>query len=201
MSPEPERYPALHVIFALLTMIRRGIDRKNIWREFRRQKIALQPRLAFWIALCKEAHLIDDDDSRLRVTRQARAWLNKTSEEQTFHLLESWQNAPSNRKARQFRRKLLWKLKYGERSTPQSGSVDKPLTQKDLKAINGLEALGLCKAGKLTGWGKYLRRSSRRDCPARTRLTEFSARSTPSPFAGPAVPARDRRDCPGIFAS
>lgn len=151
MSSDPESYPALYVIFTLLNAIRRGIERKNIWREFRRQKIALKPRLSFWIALCKEAHLIDEyqrsspvDENRLRVTRQARAWLNKTSEEQTFHLIESWQNAPKNRKARQFRKKLLWKLKY-----------DRPLTQKDLKAINGLEALGLYKGGNLTTWGEY----------------------------------------------
>jgi hypothetical protein len=155
MSTEPERYPALYVIFTLLNAIRRGIERQNIWREFRRQKIALKPRLSFWIALCKEAGLIDDYDQQLRVTRQVRAWLNKTSEEQIFHLIESWQNAPKNRKSRLFRKKLLWKLKYDQRSTPQGGSVDKPLTQKDLKAINGLEALGLYKEGKLTAWGEY----------------------------------------------
>jgi len=139
-----ELYPAIHVIFTLLNTIRRGIERKNIWREFRRQRIALKPRLAFWMALCKEAGLIDDYDHELRVTRHARRWLNKSPEEQTFHLIDSWENAPKNRKARQFRRKLLWKLKY-----------DKPLTQKDLGAVSGLEALGLYHAGKLTAWGEF----------------------------------------------
>jgi hypothetical protein len=146
------------MIFTLLNAIRRGIERKNLWREFRRQKIALEPRLAFWIALCKEAGLIDDYENQLRVTRYARQWLNKTPEEQTFHLIEAWQDAPKNRKARLFRKKLLWKLKY-----------DWPLTQKDLKAINGLEALGLVSPhaslkakeacgtsqNQLTKWGKY----------------------------------------------
>lgn len=144
MLQKSESYPALHVIFTLLNAIRRGIERKNIWREFRRQKIALRPRLSFWIALCKEAKLIDDYEDCLRVTRQARIWLNKTSEEQTFHLIDSWQNAPKNHKARQFRKKLLWKLKH-----------DKPLTQKDLLAMNGLEALGVCEGAKLTTWGKF----------------------------------------------
>jgi hypothetical protein len=152
MSPKPERYPALYVIFTLLNAIRHGIQRKNIWREFRRQKIALRPRLAFWLALSKEAGLVDYyqrsgpvDENQLRVTRYARQWLDKTPEEQTFHLIESWQNAPKNRKARLFRKKLLWKLKY-----------DQPLTQKDLQAINGLEAIGLVSPqNQLTRWGKF----------------------------------------------
>src|SRR3990172_5257750 len=148
LKPNQDRastFPAVYVIFTLLNAIRRGIERKNIWREFRRQKIALAPRLAFWIALCKEAGLIDDYEHQLRVTRHARCWLNKTAEEQSVHLIESWQSAPKNRKARLFRKKLLWKLKY-----------DRPLTQKDLQAINGLEALGLVSSqNQLTKWGKF----------------------------------------------
>ena len=144
MPSKPELNPCVHVIFTLLNAIRRGVERKNIWREFRRQKIALKPRLVFWLALCKKAGLVDDYDGQLKVTRHARAWLNKTSEAQTFHLIESWQNAPLNYKARQFRKKLLWKLKY-----------DQPLTAKDLGAINGLEALGLWKDGQLTKWGEF----------------------------------------------
>ncbi len=144
MSSKPEVYPALYIIFTLLNVIRRGMERKNIWREFRRQKIALKPRLIFWVALCKKAGLLDDYDGQLRVSRHARAWLSKTAEEQLFHLIESWQNAPLNLKARQFRKKLLWKLKY-----------DKPLTAKDLGAINGLEALGLVSEGQLTVWGRF----------------------------------------------
>ena len=139
-----ETYPALYIIFSLLNAFRRGIERKNIWREFHRQKIALTPRLSFWIPLCREAGLLDEYEDQIRATRYARQWLNKTPEEQTFRLIEAWQNAPKNYRARQFRRKLLWKLKY-----------DKPLTQKDLGAINGLEAQGLCKEGKLTQWGKF----------------------------------------------
>ena len=144
-------YPAVYVIFTLLNVIRRGVERKNIWREFRRQKIALKPRLAFWLAICKEAGLIDDYENQLKVTRHARAWLSKTSEEQTIHLMDAWQNAPLNYKARQFRKKLLWKLKYNQRSSP----VDQPLTAKDLGAINGLKALGLWKDGQLTKWGEF----------------------------------------------
>jgi hypothetical protein len=144
MSPKPELYPPVHVIFTLLNAIRHGMERKNIWREFRRQKIALKPRLAFWLALCKQAGLVDDYENQLKVTRYARAWLGKTSEEQTFHLIDSWQNAPLNKKARQFRKKLLWKLKYGS-----------PLTAKDLNAVNGLEALGLVSDGQLTAWGRF----------------------------------------------
>lgn len=144
MSPVPERFPVLYVIFTLLNAIRRGVERKNIWREFRKQKIALQPRLAFWIALSKAAGLIEEYEAHLRVTRHARRWLNKTSEEQTFHLIESWQKAPKNDEAKQFRKKLLWKLKY-----------DKPLTLKDLKVMNGLDALGLYNEGNLTAWGKH----------------------------------------------
>ena len=81
MSSKPEVYPALYIIFTLLNVIRRGMERKNIWREFRRQKIALKPRLIFWVALCKKAGLLDDYDGQLRVSRHARAWLSKTAEE------------------------------------------------------------------------------------------------------------------------
>src|SRR5690606_5682847 len=81
---------------------------------------------------------------QVRVTRQARAWLNKMPEEQALALLDAWQNAPKNHKARQFRRKLLWKLQH-----------EKPLTPKDQKAIGGLEALGVYQNGKLTAWGRY----------------------------------------------
>ena len=145
MPSKPELYPAVHIIFTLLSAIRRGVVRKNIWREFRRQKIALKPRLAFWLALCKETGLVDEYDNQLRVTRHARAWLNKPTEEQTFQLLDAWQNAPMNFKARQFRKKLLWKLRY-----------IKPLTAKDMRAINGLEALGLVTSrGQLTTWGEF----------------------------------------------
>jgi len=151
MPTKPNSYPALYIIFTLLNVIRRGMERKNIWREFRRQKIALKPRLIFWLALCKEAGLVDKYEDQLhgaaqsiKVTRHARAWLNKTSEEQTFHLIDAWQNAPLNKKARQFRKKLLWKLKY-----------DQPLTAKDLGVVNGLEALGLVSDNKLTAWGEF----------------------------------------------
>jgi hypothetical protein len=137
-------YPALYIIFTLLNAFRRGIERKNIWREFHRQQIALTPRLSFWIPLCRAAGLLDEYEDQIRVTRYARQWLNKTPEEQTFRLIEAWQNAPKNYKARQFRKKLLWKLKH-----------DQALTQKDLGALNGLDALGLCKEGKLTQWGKF----------------------------------------------
>ena len=152
MPSKPETYPALYIIFTLLNAIRRGIERKNIWREFRRQKIMLKPRLAFWLALCKEAGLVDEYDNQLGVTRHARAWLNIPTEEQTFQLLDAWQNAPINFKARQFRKKLLWKLKYNKRSSP----VDKPLTAKEMGAITGLEALVLVTSqAQLTKWGEF----------------------------------------------
>jgi hypothetical protein len=152
MPSQPETYPAIYIIFTLLNAIRRGIKRKNIWREFRRQKIALEPRLSFWVAICTEAGLVKkvpDSTSQvssygLRVTSFARRWLNKTPEEQTFHLIDAWQNAPRNHKVRQSRKKLLWKLKYG-----------KSLTQKDKVSLNGLESLGLVIDGYLTRWGKY----------------------------------------------
>ena len=139
-----ETYPAFYIILTLLTALRRGVPQRQIWREFQRQKITLQPRLSFWIALCKEAGLLDLFSGRLRVTGFARRWLNKSIEEQTFDLIDAWQNAPKNRKTRQFRKKLLWKLKY-----------DQSLTAKDRKFLGQLEALGLVKEDRLTSWGRY----------------------------------------------
>jgi hypothetical protein len=135
--------PPLYVIFTLIGALRRGVERKNIWREFLRQGIPLRPRLSFWVSLCREAGLLDGE-KELTVTRQARQWLNKTSDQQAFHLLDAWQNAPKNLKVRQFRRKVIWKLKYGLILTP-----------KDRGSLNGLEALGMVQGGQLTRWGKY----------------------------------------------
>jgi hypothetical protein len=87
---------------------------------------------------------VDEYEGKLRVKGYARRWLNKSAEQQTFHLINSWQQAPKNRKARQFRKKLLWKLKY-----------DQPLTEKDRGALHGLEALGLVSNGQLTRWGGF----------------------------------------------
>lgn len=144
MSSQSESYPALYIILTLLHALRRGVPQRQIWREFQRQKVALEPRLSFWIALCKEAGLLDVFNDRLRVTGFARRWLAKSAEEQTFDLIDAWQNAPKNRKTRQFRKKLLWKLKY-----------DQPLTAKDRKFLSQLEALGLTQQDRLTTWGGY----------------------------------------------
>jgi len=153
MPSKPETYPAVYIIFTLLNAIRRDIERKNIWREFRRQKIALKPRLIFWVALCKQAGLINEREGQLRCASYARAWLDKTLEEQTFRLIEAWQDAPKNKKTRQFRKKFLWKLQYDQLSSP----VDKSLgaSRKTLDALNGLEALGLVSNDQLTHWGEY----------------------------------------------
>ena len=145
MKPKPQIYPAIYIIFTLLNAIRRGIERKKIWREFRRQGIALKPRLSFWVAVCTEAGLVrHDTEQDLRVTSYASRWINKSSDEQMLHLIESWQNAPKNKRVRMFRKKLLWKLKH-----------DQPLTQKDQNALRGLDVLSLTNDGKLTKWGAY----------------------------------------------
>lgn len=145
MYPKPQTYPAIYIIFTLLNALRRGIERKNIWRDFRRQGIALKPRLSFWVALCMEAELIKTDTRyELRVASFARQWLGKPPDEQMFHLIESWGNAPKNNRVRMFRRKLLWKLRNSQ-----------SLTQKDQGALNGLDALGLTDHGELTQWGIF----------------------------------------------
>ena len=55
-----ETLPALYIIFTLLNALRRGIPRQDMWREFRRQGIAMRPRLSFWLALCRQAHLLTE---------------------------------------------------------------------------------------------------------------------------------------------
>lgn len=144
MKCKPQQFPPLYVIFTLLSSIRRGIPRKNIWREFRRQGVSLRPRLSFWVPLCKQTGLIRETDQQLRVTSHASAWLNKTPEEQILSLLEAWQNSPKNKKTRQFRKKLLWKLRHNQL-----------LTAKDQAAFNGLDALGMTANGVLTSYGRY----------------------------------------------
>jgi hypothetical protein len=144
-SPEEQAkiLPPLYMIFTLIGAVRRGVERKNIWREFRRQGILLHPRLSFWVSLCREAGLLERD-KKLTVTRQARQWLSKAADEQALHLLDAWLNAPRNSKVRQFRKKIIWKLKYDLRLTP-----------KDRGALYGLEALGMVQGNQLTRWGKY----------------------------------------------
>lgn len=141
-----EHVPALYLIFTLLNAFRRDIPRAEIWREFRRQGIRLQPRLSFWLALCRAAGLLREDHTgQPIVTRFARQWLGMPSDMQALHLLDAWQNAPRNVRERQFRKKLLWKLTW-----------NKPLTDKDLRAAPGLAALGLCRGSELTLWGRIL---------------------------------------------
>ena len=102
------------------------------------------------------------DDEKLFVTRYACVWLKKSSEEQTRHLIEAWQSAPRNLGVRRFRKKFLWKLKYdqplgfvpGVRHTGGTKPPVQPLGQKDLSAMRGLEALGLCADGRLISWGR-----------------------------------------------
>lgn len=144
MDTKSQQYPALYVIFTLLNAVRRGIPRKNIWREFLRQGIALKPRLVFWLALCRQAGLLKEIDGSIKVTSYAHSWLKKTPEQQTISLIEAWQTAPKNKKAWQFRKKLLWKLRY-----------NKPITTKDHMSLHGLDALGLTAQGALTQWGSF----------------------------------------------
>lgn len=145
LSKDPaETLPALYMIFTLVGAIRRGVKRENIWREFRRQKIVLRPRLPFWLSICKSAGLLDERDGRVRITSHARAWLNKRPEEQAVLLIEAWQRSPRNSCDRKFRKRLLWKLQH-----------EKPLTAKDQGALTGLSALGFEANGKLTPWGRY----------------------------------------------
>ena len=139
-----ESLPALYIIFTLLNAFRRGIPRQHIWKEFRRQGIALRPRLSFWLAVCIQAHLLEDITTP-RVGRFAPRWLAMPPDAQAFHLLEAWQNAPQNRQEQRFRRKLLWKLQWNQ-----------PLTNKDLRSINGLEVLGFVEGVQLTTWGRLL---------------------------------------------
>ncbi|MBV6392024.1 MAG: hypothetical protein KPEEDBHJ_01241 [Anaerolineales bacterium] len=148
MKHKPQQYPSLYVIFTLLSSIRRGIPQNNIWREFRRQGIALKPRLSFWVPLCRQAGLIKETDQQLRVSSYASTWLKKTPDEQILSLLEAWQNSPQNKKTRQFRKKLLWKLRHNQL-----------LTAKDHDALNGLDALGMTANGVLTFYGKYFIRN------------------------------------------
>ena len=144
MKSKSQPYPTVYVIFTLLNNVRRGSPQKNIWREFHRQGIALKPRLSFWIPLCKQAGLLKENNQQLRVSSYASAWLKKTPEEQILILVEAWQNSPKNKKTKQFRKKLLWKLKY-----------NKPLTAKDHTALNGLDALGITTNGTLNSYGRY----------------------------------------------
>jgi hypothetical protein len=104
----------------------------------------MRPRLSFWLALCIEAHLLDNL-LEPRVSRFAPQWLAMPPDAQAFHLLEAWQKAPRNHAERRFRRKLVWKLQW-----------DKPLTQKDLRSIHGLQVLGLCEGSELTAWGRLV---------------------------------------------
>lgn len=88
--------------------------------------------------------VLKEIDGDLRLTSYTQAWLNKPAEMQALDLIEAWQNAPINKKSRQFRKKLLWKLKYNQ-----------PLTTKDQTALKGLDALGFTINGQLTRWGKF----------------------------------------------
>jgi hypothetical protein len=109
-SPKGKIFPAVYIIFSVLNAFRHGIPRQNIWREFRRQGIPMRPRLAFWLALCRQAKLLSRDPQP-RITRYVRRWLALEPDVQAFHLLEAWQIEEEHLVASISRQtELLWDL-------------------------------------------------------------------------------------------
>lgn len=60
-------------------------------------------------------------------------------------ILEAWQDSPRQRKNRQWRKRVLCRLRAGQ-----------PLQPADQKLLSGLQALGLCDGEQLTAWGSIL---------------------------------------------
>jgi len=140
----------IFIIFTLLSTLRRGapegilsrIAAGRVWRVFQTLGQPLRPRTAFWLALCREAGLLNHLQ---RPTAFAQTWLGWPLEAQILHLFAAWEAAPHNCQERQLRKRLRLRLAQGQALLPS-----------DQRLLPGLESLGLICQERLTLLGKAI---------------------------------------------
>ncbi len=132
----------IYTVFSILSALRNGAPPHKIGVTLGGCGLRITPRVPFWLALCRQAGLINDRNPPA-VTGYARQWLTRLPDAQIISLLEAWQAAPAHPKNRAARKILLIRLK-----------MDRPLSANDRREISGLRALGLCQAEQLTGFGR-----------------------------------------------
>jgi hypothetical protein len=130
------------IVFTLLSCMRHGYKPTNLWMAFKRRGLQLRPRLSFWLALCRQAALLNDYNHPAPFLHE---WLKMPPAMQSMHLLEAWLGCPGGRKRRLFRKRILHRLK-----------CDLPLQKSDRHELPGLLALGLCNGERRTAWGRVI---------------------------------------------
>lgn len=134
-----ERMNTILLVFSLVSVLR------HVAQSARRIRglISQNPlKISFWLALCRQARLINSGNHPTSTFYQ---WLEWSGDQQIRHLLEAWLTAPRNLKNRQLRARLLRRL--------QNHQPTRPSDQRELSALN---ALGIWDGQTLTPWGEII---------------------------------------------
>jgi len=132
--------PGIFMVFSLLSTLRHGTAVAELWRVFFRIGLPLRPKTVFWLALCRQANLINHHQHPAAL---AQEWLTWPVNAQILHLFEAWENTPNNRQERMLRRRLRLRLAQGRSLRPS-----------DARLLPGLDALGITNRQTLTLFGK-----------------------------------------------
>ena len=127
-------------MFHLLSSLRRGTPTGQLWRAFQKIGQPLSPKMSFWLALCRQAKLINHLD---HPTAFAQQWLTWPVDAQILHMFDAWEQAPFNRQEQMLRRRLRFRLAQG-----------RVLNPSDERLLPGLDALGITHQKSLTPFGK-----------------------------------------------
>jgi len=128
------------IVFNLLSALRRGTPAAQLWRIFQDIGQPLRPKTSFWLALCRQANLLNHNQ---RPTALAQEWLAWQPDAQILHLIQAWELAPHNRQERMLRKRLRLRLARGLSLRPS-----------DARLLPGLDALGITNRQVLTRFGK-----------------------------------------------
>ena len=134
-----ERMNTILLVFSLVSVLRHTAQPARLIRGL----IPQNPlKISFWLALCRQARLINSGNHPTSTFYQ---WLDWSGEQQIHHLLEAWLTAPRNLKNRQLRARLLRRL--------QNHQPTRPSDQRELRALS---ALGIWDGQTLTPWGEII---------------------------------------------
>ena len=130
----------IFIVFSLLSALRHGTPTSQLWRVFQNLDQSLSPKTSFWLALCRQANLINHHEHPAAL---AQDWLTWPVDAQILHLFDAWEKAPLNRKERMLRWRLRLRLAQG-----------RDLRPSDARLLPGLDALGITHQKSLTLLGK-----------------------------------------------
>lgn len=139
ISAYNERMNTILLVFSMVSVLRHTAQPARLIRGL----IPQNPlKISFWLALCRQARLINSGNHPTSTFFQ---WLDWSGEQQIHHLLEAWLTAPRNVKNRQLRARLLRRLQNYQ-----------PSRASDQRELRALSALGIWDGQTLTPWGETI---------------------------------------------